>query len=105
MSALGLHVGNGDLFQITYKIYIVDNGNKWGSNPPITHYISYGGISTAVDVAYDTTVSVDTGVLTSTAASSSILQWNFASLDTNDYPQADAVFYIKDVQLQIWTMG
>ena len=80
-----------DWYTVTYKIYIVDDSNKWGSSPPITHSFKSGSVTHNTDVAYDTTTSVS---ITKTTALDGIAVIDFDF--TPEKPSADAVFYIKD---------
>jgi len=93
----------GDTFEMSYKFYVVDDSNKWGSSPPIRHMVTLNNTSgvTYVDVPYDTTTSQS--FTKSITGSSSTVNISFDF--TQEKPSADAVFYVKDIELKVIGMG
>ena len=88
-----------DWYTVTYKIYIVDDSNKWGSSPPITHRFYYASKWVHASVDYDTTTSLSGN---NTAGASSAVYINFGP--GGDLPLAGAVFYVKDIVYTVHSM-
>tara|TARA_R100000234_G_scaffold51858_1_gene31099 strand:+ start:616 stop:1140 length:525 start_codon:yes stop_codon:yes gene_type:complete len=102
LSDVGISITPGMSTEISYKIYIVNDSNKWGSTPPIFHRFYYNGGFVSSNVSYDTTTSIsdnDTAISTSPIV---YFQFGWASL--GDGPLAGAVFYIKDIVYNVYSM-
>lgn len=95
----GFTISSGMATEISYKIYIVDDSNKWGSSPPITHRFYYASKWVHASVDYDTTTSLSGN---NTAGASSAVYINFGP--GGDLPLAGAVFYVKDIVYTVHSM-
>ena len=102
LSDVGISITPGMSTEISYKIYIVDDSNKWGSSAPITHRLYYNGGWVHANVAYDTTTSLSGNDIASTTSSIIYFQFGWAAI--GDAPLAGAVFYVKDIVYNVYSM-
>jgi len=92
----------GDYIIISFKVYLVNDSGKWGGSDDVTMFISTPIAPVNPEVALDTEVTVNgttdvdlDGAYTGTAIS-------ILTQTAGDLPQAGAVFYVKDVVVQVW---
>ena len=100
--SIALPHSTGDTYQMSYKFYVVDDSNKWGSDPPIRHRTSFTNASiTFNDVPYDTTTEVSFTKSITGSGSTTSITFDF----TDEKPAAGGVFYVKDIVLKVIGIG
>jgi hypothetical protein len=88
-------ISSGDIIQVDYKIYIVNNTNAWGPNNTIGLTTSCRNSNTTTYITANSTVSYSK---TLTAGSGSAANLIIARFNIpEDKPQAGAIFYLKDI--------
>ena len=104
--------------ELSYKIYVVDDSDKWGSTDNITTKTYFPGINQTTGPTLDETNTINTnsGVDYFSQAAPG---WNAPSTNTistagsyvyiawvivGDLPQAGAVFYIKDIVINYYSL-
>jgi hypothetical protein len=94
----------GDYAIISYKVHFVDDDGKWtGEDTDVSHFFYILGKTNIYTAYLDTTFTV-TDQKTTPASSlfsnpSSVL---FYVASAPDLPLAGAVFYIKDINIDVW---
>jgi len=113
----------GTRVELSMKAYLPDDSNKWGTNEPISILFSFTG-GTAISVSYfdlDQVIELDNssmnnssgltvvwggnglGTTLPVADDANFFEISFGSLP-NDLPQAGAIWYMKDVVINYYTI-
>lgn len=90
----------GFKYKLTFDIFL-ETAADWtqgAGNTQVTTKVNFGNVTTSFEVTPDQSVSIDTGVKTIRANNQNNLLIFFNTND--DLPEAGAVFYLKNFQLQ-----
>lgn len=94
---------SGDIIEIDYKIYLDNSTGKWdpeGDNDNVNTYVTGMVFSLpALDIPTSQIVTVSTTLTTSSSNTNPDIQMA-AWFESDDRPQAGAVFYIKDIVMR-----
>ena len=112
INLLGADRQKGDFAIISYKVYYVDGGGKWtGTDTDVSHRVYVmGKDNPRIDAPMDATFTVaDMVTIASTeprfpwsASYSRDVYFYVSYIPNDDLPLAGAVFYIKDIRVDVW---